>query len=190
MRPRQHMALSAALALVAAGLLFFTLVWPALSTRAAFHERLELLQFQQQKFTAAAARAPALEKELETLAGVKTDQGGFLEEKPRDLAAADLQQLLASLIEQSGGELISTQVLQEIENESVFPEITVKVYLRGATESLQELVYRLEINRPLLLLDNLLVQKRRLGDPGSRNEADELEIRFDVTAFIYQSDAS
>lgn len=184
------MALSAALALVAAGLLFFTLIWPALSTRSAFNERLESLQFQQQKFTAAAARAPALEEELETLAGVKTDQGGFLEEKPRDLAAADLQQLLGSLIEQSGGELISTQVMQEIDNESVFPEITVKVYLRGATESLQKLVYRLEINRPLLLLDNLLVQKRRLGDAGSRNEADELEIRFDVTAFIYQSDAS
>lgn len=186
-RPREHMALSAALALGAAGLLFFILVWPALSARAAFHERLELLQVRQQKFTAAAARAPALEKELEALAGVKADQGGFLEEKPRALAAADLQQLLGSLIEQSGGSLVSTQVLEEINNDSVFPEITVKVYLRGATEVLQKLMYRLEINRPLLLPDNLLVQKRQQGDAGGGRDADELEIRFDVTAFIYQS---
>ena len=48
-------------------------------------------------------------------------------------------------------------------------------------------MYRLEINRPLLLLDNLLVQKRQRGDAAGGRDADELEIRFDVTAFIYQS---
>ena len=189
LRAWQHMTISAALALVALGLLFFILVWPALSGRAALHARTEALAFHKQKFSLAAEQVPGLEKELESLAGVEVNQEGFLQEKPRALAAADLQQLLGALTEQTGGALISTQVLQERDNERTFPGVTVKVFLRGATGSLLKLMHRLETNQPLLLLDNLLVQKRRRAGDSSRRDVDELDIRFDVSAFIYQSEA-
>ena len=189
LRAWQHMTLSVALAVVLMGLLFFALAWPALSSRAALHERMETLAFQKQKFTIAAEQVPGLEKELQPLVGLEVNREGFLEEKPRALAAADLQQLLGAIIEQTGGILISTQVLEENDNESIFPQIIVKTHLRATTESLLKLVYRLETNQPLLFLDNLFIQKRRRSGDTGRRDVDELDIRFDVSAFIYQAEA-
>lgn len=187
---RQHAALSACLTLVVASLFCLLLVWPALSKRAAFHERVDTLRIQQQKFIETAARAPALEAELAELAEHEIDREGFLEDKSHALAAADLQRLLGSLVEETGGSLVSTQVLADTGNEDVFPEITVKVHLLGNTAILQRLLYRFVSGEPVLVMDNLLVQQRRHNDDRRGQDASQLEIRFDASAFIYQSDPS
>lgn len=179
-----HAMVSVSLALTMAAAIIYVVVWPALSARTLLQERLQALQFQGQKFGMATLQAPVLEQELEQLAGVATSLEGFLEDKPAALAAADLQQLLTSLIEAAGGALISVQVLQETDAGSLFPAITVKVIMHGATASLQKLLYRIDTGRLRLFLDNLRVQKRQFsGNPA----LDELEIRFDATAFIYQA---
>ena len=163
------------------------MVWPGLSSRSALHERLQALHLQEQKFGLATQQTPVLEKELEELAGLETNQEGFLKEKPPALAVADLQQMLSSIVDEAGGTLISTQILQEADGNNLFPAITVKVNLRGATESLQQILYRIDTSRPQLILDNLRVQKKQsTGAPG----IDELEIRFDLTAYIYQPEIS
>lgn len=187
LNPRQHAMISVGLTPAAAGLLFFIMVWPALSGRAAFQERLEGLQFQQQKLTETAARTPILEKELAALSGLEIDQTGFLGQKSRDLAAADLQRLLGLLIDETGAILVSTQVLPGTDDESIFPEITIKVHMRGAIESFRQLLYRFDSGQLLLFVDNLLVQKRQRGDERARRDAGQLDIRFDVSAFIYQA---
>ena len=183
---RQHAALSACLALVAASIFCLLLVWPAFSKRASFHERVDALRIQQQKFIETAARSPALEAELAELAELEIDREGFLEDKPHALAAADLQRLLGSLVEETGGNLVSTQVLADTGNEGVFPEITVKVHLLGNTATLQRLLYRFVSGKPVLVMDNLLVQQRRHNDDRRGHDASQLEIRFDVSAFVYQ----
>ena len=188
--PWQHAALSACLTLVAGTLLLLLLVWPALSSRTAFHERLDVLRLQQQKFVATAARAPNLKEELAALSALEIDQSGFLEQKTRDLAAADLQRLLGSLVDETGGRLVSTQVLPDTDNEGMFPQITVKVHLLGTTGTFQRLLYRFGSGEPLLLMDNLIVQQRRRDDARARRDTGQLEIRFDASAFVYQSDTS
>ena len=182
---RQHALLAAGLMLVAAGLLYFILVWPSLAGRTIFLERLERLQFQQQKLTETVALTPFLEKELAVLSGLEIDQSGFLEQKPRDLAAADLQRQLSLLIDAAGGSLVSTQVLPNKEEEDIFPAITMKMHMRGTIESLRQILYTFDTGQPLLFLDNLLIQKRRRSDEPAPRDADLLDIRFDVTAFIY-----
>ena len=182
-----HTVASVSLALLAAVSFFFIVVWPGLSSRSALHERLQALHLQEQKFGLATQQTPVLEKELEELAGLETNQEGFLKEKPPALAVADLQQMLSSIVDEAGGTLISTQILQEADGNNLFPAITVKVNLRGATESLQQILYRIDTSRPQLILDNLRVQKKQsTGAPG----IDELEIRFDLTAYIYQPEIS
>ena len=188
--PRQHAALSACLTLAAGALLLLFLVRPALSSRAAFHERLDVLRLQQQKLAALVARAPNLEQELAALAGLEINRAGFLAEKPRALAAADLQRLLGSLVEETGGNLVSTQVLPEADNGSIFPKVTVKAHLLGSAETLQRLLYRFSSGEPLLFMDNLIVQQRRRDGERARRDTGQLEIRFDVSAFIYQPDVS
>lgn len=182
-----HAGVSVSLALVTVATMIYTVVWPALSARTLLQERMQALQFQGQKFGMATLQTPVLEQELEELAGLETNREGFLEHKPPALAAADLQQLLTSYIEQAGGALLSAQVLQEADGNRLFPAITVKVTMHGATESLQKLLYRIDTGPLRLFPDNLRVQKRQFsGNPA----LDELEIRFDATAFIYQPETS
>ncbi len=182
-----HSSISVSLTLLGVGALFFFVVWPALSSRAALQERLQALQLQEQKFGLATLRTPALEKELEELAAREINLEGFLEEKPLALAAADLQQMIGSFVEEAGASLISAQVLQEADNDSPFPAIIVKVNLHGNTDSLHKILYRIDTSRLQLLADNLRVQKRQSGGNPS---VDELGIRFDVTAFIYRPESS
>ena len=182
-----HALLSLSLALVTLAVMIYTVVWPALSARTLLQERMQALQFQGRKFGLATLQTPVLEQELEQLAGLETGLEGFLEDKPPALAAADLQQLLNAIIEDAGGALVSAQVLQEADRAGLFPAVTVKVTMHGATESLQRLLYRIDTGRLRLILDNLRVQKRQFsGNPA----LDELEIRFDVTAFIYRPELS
>lgn len=182
-----HALLSLSLALVTLAVMIYTVVWPALSARTLLQERMQALQFQGRKFGLATLQTPVLEQELEQLAGLETSLEGFLEDKPPALAAADLQQLLNAIIEDAGGALVSAQVLQEADRAGLFPAVTVKVTMHGATESLQRLLYRIDTGRLRLILDNLRVQKRQFsGNPA----LDELEIRFDVTAFIYRPELS
>ena len=179
--PRQHALLAAGLMAVAGGLFYLILVWPALAGRAAFQDHLEGLQFQHQKLTATVTLAPVLEKELAVLSGLEIDRSGFL-----DLAAADLQQRLSLIIEEAGGSLISSQVLPATNgDENLFPEITMKMHMRGNIASLREVLERFDMGQPLLFTDNLLVQKRQRSDEPARQGADKLDIRFDATAFIY-----
>lgn len=179
-----HALLSVSLALMTVATMIYTVVWPALSARTLLQERMQALQFQGQKFGLATLQTPVLEQELEELAGLDLNQAGFLEHKPPALAAADLQQLLTSLIEEAGGALVSARVLQDTDGNSLFPSVTVKATMHGATESLQKLLYRIDTSPLRLILDNLRVQKRHIG--AGNPALDELEIRFDVTAFIYQ----
>lgn len=182
-----HTMVSVSLALMTVAVMVYTVVWPALSARTLLQERLHALQFQGQKFGIATLQTPILEQELEQLAGLETGLEGFLEDKPPALAAADLQQLLNTLIEDAGGALVSAQVLQEADRADLFPAITVKVTMHGSTESLQKLLYRIDTSQLALIPDNLRVQKRQFsGNPA----LDELEIRFDVTAFIYRPEVS
>ena len=184
--PRQHALIAAGLMVVAGGLLYFILVWPALAGRTTFNEHLERLQFQQQELTEIVALTPILEKELTGLTGLEIDRSGFLEQNTRDLAAADLQKQLSLLIEESGGSLISSQVLAGTEeDETIFPEITMKMHMRGTITSLREILYKFNTGQPLLFTDNLLIQKKQRGDEPARRDSDTLDIRFDVTAFIY-----
>lgn len=186
MTPRRHALFAAVLIPVAAGLFYSILVWPALAARAAFQERLEGLQFQQQKLTEVAALTPILEQELSVLSVLEIDRSGFLEQKTRDLAAADLQRQLSLLIEETSGNLVSTQVLPgQDKDESIFPEISMKLHLRGTIDSFRKLLYSFDTGPPRLFVDNLLVQKRQRGDEHARRDSDQLDIRFDVTAFIY-----
>ena len=182
----RHFSLSAGLALAVAGLGAFILIWPALSLRTALNERLETLQINHQKFTRTAVRTQDLEKELAELTGLEEKQEGFLQEKPVSLAAADLQKLVEALVAETGGILLSTQVLQFDDEAAHFPAITLTVHLRGAIETVQQLLYRIDSSQLLLLLDNLLLQESH-REQRAANEAPQLDVRFNVTAFIYQA---
>jgi len=186
----KHAIASLSILITVLVLFYAIIIHPAISSRMQFRERYEELQFQLNKLDDSESRYQQLQKDLEQLGSQETDQTGFLENKPEALAAADLQKHIKVLIESSAGDLISTQVVQQKELD-IFPHIIVKVHLRGTIEALRNILYRLNTDTRILLVNNLFIQKRNSsGERRGQHGGDQLEVRFDVTGFIYQAAAS
>ncbi|GGC02094.1 hypothetical protein GCM10011352_30360 [Marinobacterium zhoushanense] len=115
----------------------------------------------------------------------------YLNESTPALAAAGLQQLLHRQVGSSGGQVISTQILNSNED-SPLQAVSIQVHLRGELRDLVELLYALESGRPVLLVDNLriLSNPRRQARSARQNELRErlaaipaLDMRFDLTGY-------
>jgi len=181
--PRLHAGLSAGLLIA----LLAVLLLPAIDKRLSFYQRLDNMQFQHRNFAPGIRQTAVLEEELKQLRRLQADRDGFLEDKPGALAAADLQRQLKILIESNGGNLISTQVVEN-DTGDLFPSVTVKVQFRSGTEALQLILYQLATGRPVLLTENLLIQQRNKSDAGhSTHKPEPLDIRFDATAYLYRA---
>lgn len=193
---RQHAALSVAILIIGLLLLYAALIMPALTKRSAFKDQLEEMQFQYSRFSQLEKQRDQIKDELEQLKQVQTDTAGFLADKPRALAAADLQNYIKNIIESNSGNLISTQVVQH-ETRETFPDVRIKIHMRADINALQEVFYELESNQPTLLIDNLYLSKRsrRVSRrPSQRVRAgqaiESIEARFEVTGYIYQSETA
>lgn len=135
-----------------------------------------------------ATARPELERAIQ---GVREDArtaAYFLPSAPPALVAADLQQRVKSLVEGSGGDLLSVQALPVIEEGGVV-RVTVGVTSQGNMIALQKTLYGLESQVPLLFVDNLEVTARqfrpRLPDgkiaPYTRVQ---LNSQFEVSGYL------
>jgi hypothetical protein len=68
-----------------------------------------------------------------------------------------LQKQLKILIESHGGQIVSTQPIDDQDND-LFPKVTIKLHMRGNINTLQETLYALEFATPLLFIDNIIIQ--------------------------------
>lgn len=88
---------------------------------------------------------------LEHLAFADTDPGR---------AAAQLQARLKSLVDSSGGKLLSTQMLP-IEPEGAFYRLSARLRVQVSDEAIGNVLYRLESDVPYLFIEALTVTTRR-----------------------------
>lgn len=191
---RRHAMLSAALLIAGLIIIYLVIILPTVQIRNGFSDRMDDLQFQYAKFSHVEKQKGEITKELEQLQQVKTNMDGFLKDNSPALAAAELQEYVKNVVGSNEGSLISTQVVNK-ESKGPFPEVTVKVHLRCGIESLQAIIYQVESGDPVLLINNLYIQDRsrqnsRIIRGRNRQQQSEalLEIRFDVTGFIYQTE--
>ena len=181
-----HPALSLLILLALLGMLWLLLLRPAFDSRQAFAARVADMQAQYRRFAVAAAQTEHLRATVAALRQNGSPRRGFLTENTAALAAADLQNHIKRLIEDTGGALISAQVMPQGEQEQViFPRVGIRVRMRGGMDTVQRLLYRVAADGPVLLLDNILLQNPHGGGHAAQ-EAARLEIRFDVTGFIYR----
>ncbi|KEA62105.1 General secretion pathway protein M [Marinobacterium lacunae] len=128
------------------------------------------------------------------LAALKADQpttDWYLDEATPALAAASLQQLLHRQVAQSGGDVVSTQIVAPEGDEPV-PTVSVQVRMRAELPQLVDLLYKLEAGRPVLVLDNLaILSNPRLARQATNarmraQQVPSLDIRFQMTGFAHQ----
>jgi len=183
----QHALISLGILLFVMFVLFVVLVAPAMTDKYASNERMENLQLQHARYKSAEQELIQLEKQIEQLLHENLNhKEDFLEEKQHTLAAADLQQYLKTVIESHEGNLVSAQPITDI-NTKPFPKVTIKIHMRGNINVLQKTLYQLESSRPQLFIDDVIIQRRNPTGRGKQLHNDQLDIRFDVNGYIFDS---
>jgi general secretion pathway protein M len=134
-----------------------------------------------------AAQRPQLEQALESAGSEREQEDLFLRNSSRALAAAELQAYARETVEGAEASLVSTQPLTVEQGEEASSRVSVRVRMTGSIGALQAILHRLESGRPLILVEDVSVnrrpQRRRPGSPGAELDW-QLDVRFTLTGFI------
>lgn len=116
-----------------------------------------------------------------------SEEGGgesaYLEGASEALVAADLQNRVKTVVQDNGGVLNSTQIL-ETTSESGFRRLAVRVRMSAGMDALYKVLYELETQRPFLFIDNIDINARTVRLPDRKRETVELIVTFDLFGFM------
>lgn len=112
--------------------------------------------------------------------------GYFSTEESSSLATAALQNSIKTMAVDAGGELSSSQVLPNKEQEGLV-RIAVKVKLTGDMEMLRALLYEIETKKPLLIIENVTVipaRKKRNRKTRKTEETGNVVVTLEVSSYM------
>lgn len=179
MTPRARRLLAIALLLGVAAVVWFGAVEPLRAWRAAAEARLAETEAALARHRAIAARADEIAAEAAALREIATREALFLPGATEGQAAAALQEAIKAAANAAGARPDSVQALETTEDAGLL-RVAMRVRLSADVASLQKLLYALEADRPIVLLENLYVRARSLRADGDERN---LDVRFDVVGF-------
>ncbi len=156
----------------------------------AYAEQIDDLQGQLARFQAAGAlRAPLLAL-LTAIRDSRADEGLFLAEDNFNEAAAALSERLGQMVQTQADDscqIVSRQPVRPRVEER-FQRVTVNVRMRCHGEDLLQILYRLESESPMVLVDDLNVlrprARRRTRDSEAEVSAQPLDVRFNMSGYL------
>jgi general secretion pathway protein M len=129
-----------------------------------------------------AATRPEVAKQLEAMRA-KDTRKFFLRSGAPALSAAEAQEAIRSLVEQSGGRLITMQAPTS-RDEGRYRQVSVNVQLTANIFALRKILHAIENNTPYLFIDNLQVRTQvppnHRPQPGAEPE---MFVSFDVSGY-------
>jgi general secretion pathway protein M len=162
------------------------LLYPLISLYGSQTTALERAQNQVVRYQQLADGQNSLQQELAQLKRRSPAAAYYVAGETPALASAKMQQYLKQIVERNGGELISTQILEQDES-SVGKQTSLKVNLRANMNTSPQILYSLESGRPLLFLDNLVISARRVrGTTAGAAPQVSLDMSFELTGFIQE----
>ena len=142
------------------------------------------------RFQAVVAQREALQEQLAAIRNSDTDEDLFLEQPDFNEAAAEMSERLGQMVAAEAGEdcqIVSRQPVRPRVQER-FQRVTVNVRMRCAGEDTLGILYRLESENPMVIVEDLNVIR-----PRARRRNDEtpaasalLDVRFNMSAYLKQ----
>ncbi|MGF1526387.1 MAG: type II secretion system protein GspM [Candidatus Competibacterales bacterium] len=155
----RNAALGLLLALVGVGVVLFNAVW--LERYHYYRQSQQNLQERLVRYRQLVASQPKLEAQLQAIRQDSSIEAYYLPPNTPVLAATDLQRRLRTVVQQTGGRLVSTQVLPSDSVDGV-ERVAIRAQLTGPVDVLYKVLYQLESKPPLLLVDTLQVRARTI----------------------------
>ena len=162
------------------------LVYPLISFQNDLREDLERQRFKLLQLKKVIILKDPLTERLDSIKALSNSNEMFLPTTTPALASADLQTRIKQVISEAGGELSSTQVIPE-KNEDTFVRVGIKVRLNGSTPVLRTVIHAFESGKPALIIDNLNIRPIRIPINPRDNSTgvdDKLSIDFDVIGYM------
>ncbi|ADC63909.1 type II secretion system protein GspM [Allochromatium vinosum] len=174
-------------------LLLAAIVIPWLSRISELDDRIATSRDQLMRYQRLVSTRPALQAELEQARTNDAFDAFYFKAPTQALAGAQLQARVQDIVTAASGRLISTQILPP-EAQDMPPRIRVRTQIQGSTETLMEVLYRLEQTRPFLFVERLSVRSAARPAVSSSpalvrrhlmaNQAGELTVRLDIYGFV------
>lgn len=162
------------------------IVAPILTARSEMASTIEVSRDLLYRYRALSARHAQLAARLEAVQRTATDVGAYITGSSDTLAGAELQTHVQSIIERSGGELHSIQILpvepaieDRVKLEAAASRVALKLKLAVEMGRLQDLLYDLETAQPFVFIRELIILGAgHSGDAGAKP-------MLDVTLQVY-----
>jgi hypothetical protein len=181
--PPQSRAAAVALLVLAVlavlALVFGPFVWLHLRYDRTIDEATDRLE----RYRRVAAQAPELRKALE-LIRTKDGRRFFLKNSAPNLAGAELQELVKGAIEANGGRITTSQNPTP-RDDGQMKQIVANVQFFASTPSLAKILYAVETQQPVLVVENLTVRPLNAfrGFKPVAGQEPELNVQFDVVGW-------
>jgi len=180
--------LAVGLLVIAAILLLCVTILPVTLANRALNDEIETLHGRLQRLETIASQDEELRARYAKLRQNQATRGYFLQGDSEAVASAELQRILKNITTARGTQLMSTQILPAVKEDSL-TRVSLRVRIRGPVEGLVESLYELESNLALLFLDNISVRtavsvRQRLR---VANNNLPFEANFDLTAYMTEA---
>ncbi|MET0090082.1 MAG: type II secretion system protein GspM [Candidatus Thiodiazotropha sp.] len=160
----------------------FTWLWSGLLD--GYREMAEDARYRTAQFLRIAQRQDELQADLNAPQLQAQIRQNYLTGEAPGVAYASLQQQIKELIAGIGGLVLSTQLVQQPQDEEqVTEKIMVRVRMQGDTLVLQKVMQALEERRPLMFFEQLNIQAPAKV---KEDEAEKLDIRFDIYGYFWK----
>lgn len=165
-------------------LLYAVVVGPLIDLAREYSNSVEDLEFRLARYRKIASEKGYWTRHMEEIKQNSSVSEQYISKDTAALASADLQSLIKETVNTSGGELISTQVTPE-QQEDQLTRISIRVRMNGSTRVLRDVFHAIETAKPLLWVDNVNLRPIRMPlRPGQKGWSDRLSIDFEVVGYM------
>jgi general secretion pathway protein M len=165
-------------------LLYGVVIGPLIELGREYANSVEDLEFRLARYRKIAAEKGYWTRHMDEIKQNSSVSEQYISKDTAALASADLQSLIKETVNTSGGELISTQVTPE-QQEDQLTRISVRVRMNGSTRVLRDVLHAIETTKPLLWVDSVNLRPIRMPlRPGQKGSTDRLSIDFEVIGYM------
>jgi len=183
MTPSRQRLVALGLLLLAIGFIWLAVIMPVSD---AFADQQDAIDQSHQLLAAYESRIalrPIVEARLAELKSHETSNTGLIEGASAELAAANVQNLVKSLVESESGQVHSAQNLAPV-TAGGFQRIDIQYDVSLPMTHLKSAAYRIETSTPYLFLDGIdLRAPENWESAGQQNDPPNLEVRWTVRAY-------
>ena len=159
---------------------------PLLSKGLELHKSKNDLMFRLQQFERILATKNTINASMAKIKQQHDQQGYFNSQETDALASAEMQAFIKKTIVDAGGQLSSTQALP-VNNKNKFSRITVSVRMKGNSEVLRAVLYKIETSTPLIIIDQIDIRPMHGAMNNITRQIDssnELNVNFQAVSFM------